>query len=451
MPDAATHTRINKKMSSEILRLALPVIVGMISHTVLNLVDTAMVGRLGHLPLAAVGLGSFFTMVIVLIFGSLHVGTQAVTARRLGERKTGEFGLIASNAFLLSLVIGVGVSLAGYFTSRWIFSRLSADPDIVDVGTPYLKIRMIGVFSMIVIFTVRGFVYGIARPRIDMIVSVIINVFNIVLNYFLIFGHWIFPRLEVRGAAIASVISTVAGLFIYILLIHGSILKALPHPLRFTEISGSLMTLIVRISAPRALQSVSIIGFIIFLSFIGRLGVMELAISNIIFKAFNISFMIGLAIGTASATLVGRSLGEQNKPLAVRYGWHAVGIGSITMGGIGALFMFFPREIMGIFTNEPETVEMGVLPFRMLGAFQLLDGIGIVLSRTLQGVGSTLFVMVSEMICIWCLLIPFTYVTVEVLDGDIVAAWWGVFIYIVAFSAAMTWKFREGGWKHIRV
>lgn len=451
MPDAEIHTRINKKMSGEIMHLALPVIVGMISHTVLNLVDTAMVGRLGHFPLAAVGLGSFFTMVIVLVFGSLHVGTQAITARRLGERRTEEFGNIVSNAFLLSLAIGVSVSLAGYFTSRWVFSRLSTEPDVVHVGTPYLRIRMIGVFSMIVIFTVRGFVYGIARPRIDMIVSVIINALNIVLNYFLIFGHWICPRLEVRGAALASVISTIAGLLIYLLLIYGRILKKLPHTLHIKNISKSLMALIVRISAPRALQSVSIIGFVIFLSFIGRLGVIELAISNIIFKAFNISLMIGLAIGTASATLVGRSLGEQNKPLAVRYGWHAVGIGSITMGGIGALFMIFPREIMGIFTNEPETVEMGVLPFRILGAFQLLDGIGIVLSRTLQGVGSTLFVMVSEIICIWGLLIPFTYIAIEVLDGDIVTAWWGVFIYIIAFSAAMTWKFREGGWKHIRI
>ena len=443
--------RFDTKMGGEIIHLAAPVIVGMISHTVLNLVDTAMVGRLGDTAIAAVGLGSFFSFVLVMVFGSLGIGTQAITSRRLGEKRIDEFGRIIHNAFLLAFAIGMVVSLAGYPASHWIFSRLSGEPSIIRVGTPYLQIRMLGVFAMVVIFTMRGFVYGIARPRIDMVVSVMINMLNIVLNYILIFGHWGFPRLEVRGAAIASVVSTVIGLFVYAVFVERGILRNLPRRPRRGEISGGLMAQIIRISAPRAFQSVSIVGFVIFLSLIGRIGVRELAISTIIHKAFNLSFMLGLGVGTASATLVGRSLGERNERRAVRYGWHSVGIGSIMMGVIGMLFMFFPREIMGLFSTQPGTIERGVLPFRLLGAFQLLDGVGIVLSRTLQGVGSTLYVMVSEMICIWCILIPYTYFAIEVLNGGIVSAWWGLFIYIAAFSAAMTWKFREGGWMHVRI
>jgi putative MATE family efflux protein len=438
-------------MGEEIVRLAAPVIAGMISYTVLNVVDTAMVGRLGDTALAAVGLGSYFCFVIAMIFGSLSIGTQAVTSRRLGEKRTDEFGRIYHNASLLAFVIGIVVSIAGYAATHRIFSLLSDEPAVVRVGTPYLEIRMVGVFAMVAIFTMRGFVYGIARPRIDMVVSVIINMLNIVLNYFLIFGHWIFPRLEVKGAALASLISTVVGLIVYIIFVQRGILRDLPHRFHPREISGSLMTLITRISAPRALQSVSMIGFVIFLSLMGRIGLRELAISNIIYKAFNLSFMIGLGVGTASATLVGRSLGERNEQLAVRYGWHSVGIGSILMGIVGTAFMFFPREIMGIFSDQPETIERGILPFRLLGAFQFIDGVGIILSRTLQGVGSTLYVMVSEMICIWCLLIPYTYITVVILDTGLVAAWWGLFLYILAFMAAMTWKFREGGWKSVRI
>ena len=443
--------RFDTKMSGEILHLASPVIVGMISHTVLNLVDTAMVGRLGDTALAAVGLGSFFSFVLVMVVGSISIGTQAVTSRRLGENRHDEFGRIIYNAFLLSFVIGMAVSLAGYPLSHWIFCRLSDKQTIIDAGTPYLQIRMLGIFAMVLIFTMRGFVYGMARPRIDMVVSVIINIVNIALNYFLIFGHWIFPRLEVRGAALASVISTAIGLFIYILFVQSAILRRLARRPRIGEISAGIMGLIIRISAPRALQSMSIVGFVIFLGLIGRIGIKELAISNIIHKAFNLSFILGLSIGTVSATLVGRSLGEGNEKRATRYGWHSVGIGAILMGCIGTLFMFFPRAIMGLFTTQPDTIELGVLPFRMLGAFQLLDGVGIVLSRTLQGVGSTLYVMVSEMICIWCILIPYTYIVIVILNRGIVSAWWGLFIYIAAFSAAMTWKFVEGGWKHVRI
>ncbi len=439
------------RMSREIIRLASPIIVGMISHTVLNLVDTLMVSRLGETALASVGLGSMVILVSVLVFGSLNIGTQAITSRRLGEGKSESFEPIFHSVSLLALLVGITVSVLGYILSPWLFSLLSDKPEVVGSGTPYLSIRFLGLFSIVVIFTLRGFTYGIARPRLDMIMSIGINILNIVLNYFLIFGHWIFPRMEVEGAAIASVVSTGIGFIIYQVSITIFILRPLKAPPHGRRISARLMAAIVKISAPRALQSASIAGFIVFMSFIGRLGVGELAISNIIYKAFNLSFMIGLAIGTASATLVGRSLGEGDKEKAVNYGWHSVGLGALMMGAIGTLFMFLPREIMGIFVRDAVTIEKGVLPFRLLGAFQILDGVAIVLSRTLQGVGSTLFVMVSQTICIWCVMVPFSYLAVEMLDGGIVMAWWGFFLYIITFSMAVTWKYREGGWLRIEI
>ncbi len=443
--------KIEQTMIRQILRLAYPVIVGMVSHTVLNLVDTAMVGRLGDIALGSVGLGSYLVLVMVLVFGSLSIGTQAIVSRRSGENRPEEFESIAVNASFLALVIGVAVSIFGYFLSPWIFSLMSDNPEVVRVGTPYLAIRFLSLFSMVMIFTLRGFVYGLGRTRIDMIVSVLINLFNIVLNYFLIFGHWIFPRLEVKGAAIASAVSTVIGLAIFIAFVYFRIHRHLPKGNGEHRLSRNLMWQIIRISAPRALQSLSIIGFLIFLGFIGQIGVGELAISNIIFKAFNLSFMVGMSIGTVSATLVGRSLGEGNERMAVRYGWHSVGIGALVMGMIGTFFMFFPREIMGFFTDSPETIEKGVLPFQLLGAFQLIDGVGIVLSRTLQGAGSTFYVMVSEMVVVWIFFIPFTYAAINMMNGGIVLAWCGLFIYIVLFAAAMVYKFHEGGWKRVRI
>ncbi|MBN1163685.1 MAG: MATE family efflux transporter [Candidatus Krumholzibacteriota bacterium] len=438
-------------MIQEIFRLALPVMVGMISSTVLNIVDTAMVGRLGNEALGAVGLGSFFILVMILIFGSLGIGTQAITSRRLGEKRNQAFAGIIFNAMLLALLVGIATSLAGFLLSPRIFTLLSSRSEVVRIGTPYLSIRFLGLFAMIMIFTLRGFVFGLARVRIDMIVSVIINLLNIVLNWFLIFGHGFFPRLEARGAAIASVISTVVGLIIYLIFVKLRILDHLPGSGRGRLLSRQLMWQITKISTPRAVQSFSVIGFLVFLSFVGRLGVGELAISNIIFKAFNLSFMLGMAVGTASATLVGRSMGEENQHLAVRYGWHAAGLGSLMMGVIGALFMFFPREIMGLFTASRETVELGVKPFRLLGAFQLIDGVGIVLSRTLQGAGSTLFVMISEMICIWGVLIPSAWLALEILRGGLIETWSSIFLYIIFFAVLMVWKFHEGGWKKIRI
>ena len=437
-------------MNREIVRLALPVIAGMISHTTLNIVDTAMVGRLGDVSLAAVGLGSFFILVAVLVFGALNIGTQAVTSRRLGENRPEEYPRIVANSLLLAFVVGLAASAAGYFLSPWIFSLLSGDPGVVATGIPYLEIRFLGLFTMVMIFTLRGFVFGVARVRIDMTVSIIVNLLNILLNWILIFGKLGFPRLDVQGAALASVISTIIGLVLYLVLVHRRILTGIARH-GADLLSSEIMRTIIRISAPRAVQSISVVGFLVFLSFIGRIGIRELAISNIIFKAFNLSFMIGMSVGVASATLVGKSLGEGSTTLASRYGWRSALIGSVLMGIVGTLFMFFPRQIMGIFSTSPETIELGVTAFRLLGAFQLIDGIGIVLSRTLQGAGSTMYVMICEMICVWIVMLPFSWLAVKYFGGSMTVAWMGLYLYMIVFSLLMAWKFREGGWKKIRI
>jgi putative MATE family efflux protein len=283
-----------------------------------------------------------------------------------------------------------------------------------------------------------------------MSVSIFINLLNILLNWILIFGNLGMPRLEVRGAAIASVISTTLGLVIYLILVHRRIIRLIGTG-SGRLLSKGMMWTITRISAPRAVQSVSIVGFLVFLSLIGRIGVRELAISNIIFKAFNLAFMIGLSVGVASATLVGRSLGAGSRDLASRYGWRSALIGSGMMGIVGLLFMFFPRKIMSVFSGSPETIELGVTAFRLLGVFQFVDGVGIVLSRTLQGAGSTIYVMVSEMICVWLVMIPVAWLAVEHFGAGLTVAWTGLYLYMLVFSLLMTWKFREGGWKSIRI
>lgn len=442
---------VDRRMSIEIMRLSGPVMIGLLSHTMLQLVDTAMVGRLGIAPLAAVGLASLFLHVTVLAFGSLGVGTQAITARRHGEKRLDEYPRIALNAFALALAVGIPVSIAGGVLTPWIFPKLAADPAVVREGIAYMSIRFGGLFCVIAVMTLGGFAYGAGRVKIDMIVSVIVNGLHILLNYLLIFGHAGFPRLEVRGAAIASVISTALGMLLYLALVRYRILRGPSAPHAGTRLSKPLMAQIVRIAGPRAVQSVTIAGFIVFLSLIGRIGVGELAVSNVIFKAFDLSFMIGLSIGTASATLVGRSLGERNQPLAARYGWHAAGIGSLLMGIIGASFVFFPRAIMGLFTDDVAAIEKGTSVFRLLGAFQCVDAVGIILSRTLQGVGSTRYVMLSEMACMGGILLPVSYASVEIFHGGMLAAWSAVYLYIVCFAAAMAWKFREGGWRHIEL
>ncbi|MFH0883111.1 MAG: MATE family efflux transporter, partial [bacterium] len=292
----------DRTLSRRVWRLAGPVVVGMVSQTLMNIVDTAMVGRLGSSALAATGLGGVLSWMIMGALGSVHVGTQAVSARRYGEGRPWEAGRALDNALMLSLIIGtIGSFLLAPLVSS-LLPLFTNDPAVIADGKGYVYLRILGVLPFMIIMAHRGFFNGIGETHQFMVISILMNVINVGLNWVLIFGHFGLPALGPRGAALGSTLGTVIGMIIF----AGVGLKHQRRTeyryYRIANLSKNMARRILNLTIPSGSRSLLVmLGFATFSGIVARLGTVEMATTNVILNIVSLSYMPGFGFGIAAA------------------------------------------------------------------------------------------------------------------------------------------------------
>ncbi|MCJ8345905.1 MATE family efflux transporter, partial [bacterium] len=202
---------ISKERFITLLNLAVPIIGGMLSQNLLNILDTAMVGRLGSDALAAVGLCGFLSFLCVGMLMGFSTGVQAVSARRIGENRIDEAAKPLNMAIVMIIVLASLISIIVYLLIPTILPLLNPDPNVVKSSIDYFSIRIFGVIFVGLNASFRGFFNGVGLAKIYLRTLVIMHFLNIVFNYLLIFGKFGFPELGVQGAAIGTLISLACG------------------------------------------------------------------------------------------------------------------------------------------------------------------------------------------------------------------------------------------------
>ena len=202
--------------SRRILRLALPIMGGMLSKYILNLVDIYFVKSLGSAALAAAGIGGFANFVAVSIILGVSTGVQATVARRKGRGVVGELAKPLNTGLLIAGFGGIIISIFLYVLIPHIYPLLNGDEDVVAQGSSYLQIRMFGLTFIGLNFAFRGYWNGINLPKVYMSTLVIMHIINVLANYMLIFfGNLGAPALGLDGAAWGTNLSLMCGTLIY--------------------------------------------------------------------------------------------------------------------------------------------------------------------------------------------------------------------------------------------
>lgn len=436
----------------KVVRLAYPVALGMISITLLNVVDTAMLGRLGSIPLAAAGISGVAYFAIVFSLAGIGVGVQTLTARRYGERELLQCGQVLNAGLILSLIAGIPLVLASGGLAKLISPFLSQQSEVVSLGAIYLRYRFLGAAFLLLNMVYRGFYNGIGDTKQQLVSAIIVTISNILLDYALIFGNLGLPKMGIAGAAIASTIATGVGSVYFVSISLLRRYKASYYPYRHFSRAVSRFGAIIRLSLPVMGQRLISNGsFFIFFSIVARIGTLELAASNIIRSVIGLSIMPAIGIGVAGMTLVGQNLGAEKPDEAELFAWDAAKLAAYLMAGIGLSFVAFPRFIFMIYTSDPAVIALGRMPLIFLGLTQAFGGVSLVLEQSLQGAGNTRYVMLAEVIVCSLFYLPVAYLLGIHLHLGITGAWLGELVYWVTMSSLMASKFRTGTWKLIRV
>jgi multidrug resistance protein, MATE family len=316
---------------------------------------------------------------------------------------------------------------------------------------------MAGVFAMVVTMSYKSWFDGLGHTRVFMGIAITMNIINAILNVLLIFGVWGFPRLGMEGSGIASMISSYIGLVMLIGWSLNDRYRKTYDCYHIKNLSRRQQLELVRLSAPSALATAFVMsGFSLFYKIVGildaRVGgtVYAAATQNII--VILMAFFTGcMAYGTATATLVGQSMGAKEFDLAERYGWEAVKVGVYATLVVGFLVIVFPDTVLHVFCKDAAVIAVARPILRICGALLPFVLSALVLTQALFGAGNTKFVMKVEFGLHFFCLVPLAYFFGIVIDWGVLGVWMGAFAYILLLCSIMGWKFAEGAWKEIRI
>jgi putative MATE family efflux protein len=432
-----------------ILSLALPIIGGMASQNVLNLVDTAMVGLLGASALAAVGMASFANFMASAFIMGLSAGVQAMAARRVGEGRTDETAIPLNGGLVLAMLLAVPWSALVVWQAQGLFQFLVDDPEVVKLGVPYLQARLVAMVALGMNFAFRGYWNGVDLSKVYMRTLIVMHACNILLNWVLIFGKLGMPALGCTGAGIGSAIATFIGTAMYVgqavaLAGEGGFLRRLPDRHTF-------MTML-RLSVPAGIQQFFFAaGMTAFFWVIGRIGTAELAASNVLVQLLLVAILPGIGFGMASATLVGQALGRGNPEDARRWAWDVGKLAAVLVGTIALVGLLFPELLLRLFLHDPETMGLARLPLRVVAGAMAWDTLGLVMLNSLLGAGDTRRVMTVSILLQWGLFLPMAYLVGPVLGGGMTGVWLVQIGYRALQTLTFTCMWQRGRWAEIRV
>lgn len=448
----------------KVAAIAMPAIAEMVLMSLIGSADTIMVGQLGKTALAAVSLPGQPRMIMLALFFALNVGVTAIMARRKGEGRREAANQTLRNALLLSFSLSVVVSLLAVTFAKPLM-RLAGGhantPDdalVFQGAVDYFVIMAWALPVNAVSMCISASLRGVGDTKIPMKVNITSNLVNVVFNYLLIFGHLGFPKLGVRGAAIASVIGMVSGMGLAFL----AVMRQGQSYLRLSLSDNwrpdrETMRAIVKVGGNAVVEQVSMrIGFFLYSRIMYSLGVTMFAAHNIAMQFLALTFNFADGLSVAATSLVGQNLGAGRRDLSLLYGkitQRIAWVTSLAMGVFTAL-MRYPVSQLFIDPSTPDAfhvIQFAAETMLVVALMQPVQMTSIVLSGALRGAGDNLYVAGVMLLCVSVIRPIMAFLAVDVLHLGLALTWLlslaEIFLRLYLFHR----RFESGKWADRRV
>ena len=433
-------------------KIAWPAILESVLISLVSLVDTMMVSSLGHEAIASVGLTTQPRFIVLAIFMSLNVGVTAVISRRFGEGDRESANRTLRQILLIVTVLGAVLSALAVFFAEPLLRFAGAQADTIEGAVQYFSIIIGGGIFSIISLTINAAQRGCGNTKIAMTTNVTANLVNIVFNYLLIGGHFGFPRLEVRGAAIA----TTLGYFVAFVIA----VRSISHPDRFLHISfrhsfrprWKDLSSLINVGSSAAVEQIFVrVGFFLFAKIIAGLGTVAFSTHQVCMNMMNLSFAFGDGLAVSASALVGQSLGKRRRDHAVLYGHLAQRVGLIIGGCMTVFFLLLRRQLMIPFSDSEEMIVLGAQILIILGCICPAQISQVIFSNCLRVAGDTRYVALVSLVCIGLGRTVVAYLFTYTLAGGLIGAWMSIVVDQVSRLILNGVRFSRGKWTSIRL
>jgi MATE family multidrug resistance protein len=433
------------------LKLAYPVILGMIGHTLVGIVDNIMVGKIGPTELAAVSLGNSFIFIAMSLGIGFSTAITPLVAEAHGKSNREEGRLAFHHGLYLCTILGL-ILFGIVFFSKPLLSFMGQPEAVVTLAEPYLDIVGFSLVPLIMYQAYKQFADGMSQTKYSMWATIVGNVANVVINYFFIYGIWIFPELGIIGAAIGTIASRIIML-IFMHYIMKSKTKFHYYFEGFTlkEIKKEINLKIIKIGLPSSMQmffEVALFTGAIWLC--GMIGTTSQAANQIALSLASLTFMFAMGLSVTAMVRVANQKGQEDYIMLRTVGLSIFILAVILEIVFALLFIAFHQVLPYIFVNTQdlativETQEVIAISAQLLivaAFFQISDGIQVVVLGALRGLQDVKIPMYITFIAYWVIGFPVSIYLGLYTDMKAVGVWIGLLAGLTAAALFLYLRF----------
>lgn len=431
----------------EFLQLAVPLASAQVAQSATGFADTVMMGALGQETLAAGGLASLTFVMLMNIGGGVVMGVSPIVAEAYGAGRKTRIEQVTSQGLWLSLLLAIPMMfLIGHLDS--FMSQLGQAQTTVVLANTYLDIILWGLIPALGFAMLRGVVSGLSQARPVMIIVIVGTLFNIVGNYVLGFGKFGFPRMELAGLALASVLS-LWGMFLALVVytFKHQQLKTYRFFQDLHRLKPGILRELVWIGVPIGVSVALESGLFTVVTYLmGVLGVDVLAAHQIVLQTIIVIFMVPLGMSFATTARVAQWLGQQNLEAARRSGYISIAVAAVFMALTAIALLTHPQQVIGLYLDirNPENANVVKLAMPMLtisALAQLLDGVQKTAMGALYGLQDTRVPMLLSLPTFWGVGLTTGYFLGFHLGLGGVGLWIGQSIGVAIAAGVFVWRF----------
>lgn len=446
--------KVNGNIAKEAIKMAWPAVCESFFIALAGMVDSLMVSRLGSAAVAAVGLTTQPKFMGLSLFFAVNVSVSALVARRRGEKRQDSANQILLVALMfVTVAIALVSSLCVGFANE-IIRFCGSAPDTHDTAVLYYRIIMGGMIFNVLSMVINAAQRGSGNTMIAMRTNITSNVVNVIGNYLLIEGHFGFPALGIKGAALATVFGTVVACcmsvisllkkdnFVSIFCIINNKIKPSFEPL----ISMAKLGFSVFIE-----QILMRVGFMSTAMMAAGMGTAAMAAHQVGMNIMGLTFSFGDGMQVAAVALIGRSLGEGNQEKAKAYGRTCQKIGLCISMVIAVVYFLGGEALYQLFFEEPEIVAYGVQIIRVIIVVVLFQISQVIFMGCLRGAGDTNYTAMASTISVTFIRTGASYLLGFVAGLGMVGIWLGILADQVARFLFASIRFKQGKWTKIHI
>lgn len=429
----------------DIWHIAYPILISLVMQTLINVTDTAYMGRVGEVELGATALVSVYYLTIYMAIFGFSVGAQIFIGRRNGEGRYNAIGdIVTQGSIFLLGIAGLLVALSSWL-SPVLLRAIVTSPRIFEACVDYLDWRIWGLLFSAVNVMCRAFFVGTTRTGVLIWNSVILTLTNVVANYIFVFGAMGVPAMGIEGAAIGSVIAECISMLHFILYVVAKVdvsKYGFAFTLKFSpEIIGGILSLSVWTMLQNFLTHA--VWFVFFIA-IEHLGEEQLAITNIVRSGSSLLFMPIIAFASTASTLVSNALGARRShdvPLILR---RIITMGYAVIVPLAIVIAIMPQTFMRIFTDNVAILQGSVASVYVMLGFNFLAIPACILFHAVSGTGNTRFALIMEIVAT-LFYAAAIYAIIFTIKADVAVCWSVEYIYwgMILLCSALYFKYAQ--------